>query len=329
MQFKNKIILFILLIMLSLITWKIIPQKEIVLDDVKLDIVKNDGLAIYVEENGEYVESKDFVNKSFYKYNGEKSNCIGIDGNIIEGILKYDEKESKVVVDTTESISCYLYFDKDYSIVRDLSGNGNNGVLNNIVSWNEEGITTSDEKQFGYVDCGLVNYDFNQQISLIVRFRLNKFVERLAYPRIIGNLSRENGIDTGVTLAFTGNTLFPHFSFWNSGTNSWQHLQGEKIEIGEFNTLVGTFDGEKEHLYLNGVEVSRDAKNTKINQSNVSFKIGRGGNIGNEDYSLITVTDALIYHRALPKEEIESNYINEIDENKVNKTSLLLYYKFK
>ncbi len=115
MQVINKkiIVIFICLIIFIFGLFKLFNKKEIELDSVKLDIQKQDNtFAIYVEESKAHYEEKDLIPIDGYIFNEEKSQCMNIDGNIINDILSYDYENKKLIVDTTESINCYLYFDK-------------------------------------------------------------------------------------------------------------------------------------------------------------------------------------------------------------------------
>ncbi len=115
MQVINKkiIVIFICLIIFIFGLFKLFNKKEIVLDDVILDMQKHDNtFAIYVEEGKNNYNEKEIFPEEGYVFNEEKSQCMSIDGNIIDGILSYDYDNKKLIVDTTDSINCYLYFDK-------------------------------------------------------------------------------------------------------------------------------------------------------------------------------------------------------------------------
>ncbi|MBE6156727.1 MAG: hypothetical protein E7161_03165 [Firmicutes bacterium] len=69
--------------------------------------------ALMLEQpNGLYKES---VNKKWpstgYKYNSSLSGCMDKNGNVVNGVLSYDENTRVTRVNTTETLQCYLYFD--------------------------------------------------------------------------------------------------------------------------------------------------------------------------------------------------------------------------
>ncbi len=132
MQVINKkiIVIFICLFIFSFGLYKLLDKKEIELDSVILDTQKQDNIfAIYVEEDKNNYKEDELIPTDGYVFNKEKSQCMSIDGNIINNILSYDYENKKLIVDTTESINCYLYFDKGAGL--EIIGNMPNNLNNN------------------------------------------------------------------------------------------------------------------------------------------------------------------------------------------------------
>ena len=100
----------------------VISDKETILDNVKLKDEDKipEGLAIMLEtenNSNEYTESNNSSWPSTgYKFNKEKSGCIDSSGNIIEDSISYNAITNIVTVETWGTTSCYVYFDKRYSL---------------------------------------------------------------------------------------------------------------------------------------------------------------------------------------------------------------------
>ena len=78
---------------------------------IKENSIKKEKYAMYKEnENGEYVEyDSDIFPSEGYSLNLEKSKRIDYEGQIINGVLSYENE--KVIVDSNSTSYCYLYFD--------------------------------------------------------------------------------------------------------------------------------------------------------------------------------------------------------------------------
>ena len=105
MQVINKKIIAILICVSIFIfgLYKLFNKEKIVLDDVKLDIRDtNNTFAIYLENeynSNNYFESKENEFPSIgYSFNEEKSQCVSIDGDVIDNILSYDNETNKLIV---------------------------------------------------------------------------------------------------------------------------------------------------------------------------------------------------------------------------------------
>ena len=117
---KSKNILIIMLIVIEIVAtyfmYKSSTNKEVVLDNVELKEIKKDGsFAIMVEKtegSGEYQEYSSSTWPSKYNFNQSKSSCINEKGEIVSGVLTFDESANKAyVTNTTQTTYCYLYFD--------------------------------------------------------------------------------------------------------------------------------------------------------------------------------------------------------------------------
>ncbi len=63
---------------------------------------------------GDYKESKsNDLPLGGYKFNEEKSGCTDVNGKKVEDVLSYDYDTYTVILDTSKTLYCYLYYDKD------------------------------------------------------------------------------------------------------------------------------------------------------------------------------------------------------------------------
>ena len=210
--------------------------------------------------------------------------------------------------------------------VQDLSGNNNYGI-SYAANWNDEGITTSNEQQMGYVDCGLAGYDFNQTMTVIMRVKWNGYTND-DFQCFGGNMGASNRLGFNFSMYRGANN--PYIDIYDS----WHQIKTlyfGTIELSKWNTLVAVYDKGNLTIYLNGQKNS--AEIAELSTSKLPFYLG--GYPADEnlaqittDYSLTTFSDLLIYDRALSENEVKDNYINTINKDKVNKKDLLLYYKF-
>ena len=103
------------------------------------------------------------------------------------------------------------------------------------------------------------------------------------------------------------------------------------IEVNKWYTVIGTYDGTYSRLYINGQEEGNNTITGKIKPSSMPIIIGGNSDgtpsnviAGNPSYT--TLSDVLIFDRALTAEEIAKNYVDI--PNPENKDELLVWYKF-
>ncbi len=88
---------------------------------------KKKSFAIMLEQDdGSYaVTDSNSFNQPGYKFNTEKSGCVDINGNKVEGVLNYNETTKTIGVVTSKTVYCYVYFDKNPSGAEVLINSGN------------------------------------------------------------------------------------------------------------------------------------------------------------------------------------------------------------
>ena len=211
----------------------------------------------------------------------------------------------------------------DSFTVRDLSYNTNDAIAYGA-SWNkDDGIVTTDGVD-DYIDVGLANYDFKSSVTLISRFKWLKDNES-------ENVVIADYEQAGIGLSFWGDG-YPFFEIYSNEKNCYLFAKWDKsINFNEWYTAVGTYDGKVMKLYLNGdLVASTDVVGT-IKTSTVPFHIASNPTPSGEPSTLsnLSYSDILIYNKTLSEEEIKAVFSSEIDNNKVNRDGLLVYYNFK
>ncbi len=115
---KNKIII-ILIIFIGLVSICLtFNKKEEYKELPKVKLKEQNSkkqFALMVEQTsgkGDYEESNDELPTIGYVFNKEKSSCTDINGKVIKDILDYDYENYIVLLDTSKTSYCYLYYDK-------------------------------------------------------------------------------------------------------------------------------------------------------------------------------------------------------------------------
>ena len=252
------------------------------------------------------------------------SDVLVFDRELTRKDISMDYASTINPTNTSEMLLRYKFTSNN--IVKDLSGNGNDGIIHGSPVINKDGSITFDGID-DHVNCGLENYEFNDSVSFIARVSLNQIVN--AQKCILGNWEAGGG---GLLLINDS----PRFNLY---IDSYVPIVGTKNLIANrWYIIVGTYDGEKMKYYIDGKEILL---------SNNQYSLPLTGNIkkspmpillaGNPntsstseynfvDQANITVTDVLIFDRAVTKEEVENDYAKTISPS--NREDLLLYYHF-
>ena len=210
--------------------------------------------------------------------------------------------------------------------IKDLTSNMNNGV-NHGASWDQENGTITTDGSSSYIVCGLANYDFGNQVSLVVRIKFND-IPSDSYERDIFN----NFEDAGLGLFLYNSKV--HFSIRSTGDPGYRNFYSNSVvEENVWYTIVGVFDGANISLYVNGEKAtlasgsSTATGSVKVSPAPISLGVNSKMEGTDGGYVNATYSDALIFKRVLTESEISSDYAGEL--NPINKENLLLYYDFK
>ncbi|MDO4996053.1 MAG: LamG domain-containing protein [Bacilli bacterium] len=256
----------------------------------------------------------------------EFSNITISDALVFDRALTSEEiaTDYASTINPTNTSNMLLRYQFKNTIVKDLSGNGNDGTIYRDPKINSDGTLTTDGID-DYVDCGLNNYTFGSSISLIARVKFHSL----------------NGTDPAILANFQnaglGLYLKNQYISFTTHKSSWvRYVSTIKPELNKWYTIVGTYNGSVMKLYINGKEslltgtanvyqVSRTGNLENSKQFLIGADPNNDGSNG-EDFSNITVSDILIFDRAVTKDEVINDYSKIISPS--NREDLLLYYHF-
>jgi len=207
-----------------------------------------------------------------------------------------------MAVDLAEGLVAEWTFEEvKGDVVRDTSDNNNNAVLHGPVRV-KDGIGTAlrFDGVDDYVDCGsTASLDITRQVSLEAWVCPEK--PSLGEPIIVGK-----GIYS-YALTWSGTSLMFYISagHWKCNT---------ELPMGKWSHVVGTYDGNRMRLYVDGEPVSgfvMPEPGTPIASRGGSAVIGSEGAGGGRGFFCGMVDNVRIYNRPLSEAEIRSHYDEE------------------
>ncbi len=243
----------------------------------------------------------------------------------------YDEEESVWKVADKENKSTeHKWYDYnksmwansvtyDHTKLIDLSSK-NNDVTFSGPSYNGDGINFDGVDD--HIDVGYENYDFNNQLTVIARFKTEEYSSTGGV--IVDNYGHEGGVATGFEffVGATGRVVLQFFNVEN-GTNARVSVASEITELNTWYTAVGTYDGQTMKIYLNGELVNEKVLTPdEMNGINSSQNIWLGANpyIGGKHLYNGTVSDVILINDVLTESEIKENYSGEVNYKENDKT---------
>ncbi len=206
----------------------------------------------------------------------------------------------------------------DHTKILDLSGKNNTGEINGA-EYTSEGMNFDGVDD--HIDVGYANYDFNNQLTVIARFKTREYSPT---GGVIVDNYHTDGVATGFEL-FVGSTGRIVLQFFNkeNGTNVRVSVSSEITELNTWYTAVGTYDGSTMKVYVDG-ELKGEKKLTpeEMNGINSRSSIWLGANPYDGGMHLYngTVSDVILINDVLTESEIKENYNGEITHKENEKT---------
>ena len=251
---------------------------------------------------------------------------------LVEGMIPviYDEAQASwVKADTTNK--WYDYNNQEWAnavtvqqnVIYDASLHQNYGDPYGIVYDALEKAYVFDGKD-DYVDLGLENYDFSNGQTIVIRFKMNEIIPGII-NRVVGNWESGGG---GFSYDPTVDQLL--YESYNLTTDSYERVALPKnvIQKGQYYIMVGIYDKENQKLkiYVNGKFIAESSSIGDRKNSTLPFLIGANPNgNGPVEFSNITVSDVLIYDKALDDDQVQQQFGDRIQVN--NKDGLITWAK--
>ncbi len=166
----------------------------------------------------------------------------------------------------------------------------------NEAQYTNEGMTFDGEND--YVNVGLANYDFGNNITLAARFKTN-LSNNTSSQDIISN------IDSSGAYINVNSSNVIDFAVYSQIEQKYIHTDiTKKADKNEWYTVVGTYDGKNMRIYVNG-ELEGTAELTDaIKKTYIQYLIGANPNRDKHgEYFNGTISDALIMKNALTDDE--------------------------
>ena len=203
------------------------------------------------------------------------------------------------------SLVLYLPLDEgEGNITKDLSGKGNDGVLEDNATWTQDGKVgkaISFDGEESHVDCGNDEiFDITDEITLEAWVKPNEEPAREWIGIVCKHGCYKLRQDT------SGNGKFYGFVY-TGGVWDPFCISTTEPEVGKWYHAAFTYDGEEEKIYINGVlenTVPRTGKIDVTGESNLAIGADRGGltRVFNG-----TVDEVAVYNRALSEAEINKD----------------------
>lgn len=221
-------------------------------------------------------------------------------------------------------------------IVKDLSGNGYDGEFIGGIALNNDGSATFDGET-GYIDTKLSRYNFGNNMSVVVRFKLESLSENKA--TIFGDRDLLWDYGTGIQVLSDGKLKA---SVMDSNWNLKTYTTEEALELDTWYTVTITYsnvDANAEEgitedknmvVYLNGTELTKISTENAMGQSYEAYCIGAIAEYDRlQAAANITISDFLLFERTLPSSEVTTNYIGESKLAPEDTSDLVIYYDFR
>ncbi len=180
--------------------------------------------------------------------------------------------------------------------------NGSDGILNNFDNTETSGFN-NDELVFDgvndFVNIGYAGYDFKNSISLVIYVDLDSS-NRTDLHEFFGNWEYAGG---GIALG-NGKLFFNLYD--NNKKDYILNYSTQSVNYNQYQTYIGTFDGESLKLYING---TLDNIENMSNLKNSTLDILLGANpstTGAQYFTKMKLKEAILYDRALTEDGVKT-----------------------
>lgn len=213
-------------------------------------------------------------------------------------------------------VAAYGFEEASGTTVIDNSGNGNNGSV-------KEAVRVTSGRYGSALDFDGVNDWVTVNDSASLDLSDGMTIEAWIYPQSQNNdwqtiVMKETSNNAVYYLDSSNKKNLPEIAF-NDG--SWHVLKSTALPLNQWTHLVGTYDGQYQRLYANGVEVANRPQTGLIPASNGVLRIGGSGLWG--EYFNGKIDELRIYNRALTATEVKTNLASPVSASSSVSTQAL------
>lgn len=197
-------------------------------------------------------------------------------------------------------VAAYGFEENTGTTVADASGNGNHGTIKEAVRITA-GRYGKALKFDGINDWVTVNDSASLDLSA------GMTLEAWVYPQSLAGWDNVvlKEISGGLSYGLYANSDANGASTYINNGSDRGVAEPAQLALNQWTHLVGTYDGQAQRLYINGVKVAESVQNGLIQQSSGVLRIG--GNSVWGEYFQGYIDEVRIYNRALTATEINAN----------------------
>jgi hypothetical protein len=229
-------------------------------------------------------------------YNGFVYVAGGYDGSNYQNTVYYAQ---------IDHIILSFPFEDNGGTTTDVSGNGNDGIINGAVFVPGGGISNSNAFQFDWAYQDYIEVPYQESQRATAELTLEAWIYPTAWDNIYAGYNRI--ISKQPVYLLRGANGHAHFQILTENSG-YLGVYADALTLNEWHYLVGTFDGQFIRLYVDGV-LSRTTeltvRDTIVTNERPIF-IGESP-VLNEGFTGI-IDNVAIYRRAKPQQEIEETY---------------------
>ena len=166
-----------------------------------------------------------------------------------------------------------------------------------------------------YIDLGLENYDFGNQITIKLQVKINSIEDNTSNHMLITNFE-----SAGFSIEYTKDGIVGSFQ---RSDYTYKKTKSFKYNLNQYYNIILKYNGSKIDFYIDGNLIDSTEYNENIMPSVKGLHLGTNPNINKENtqYGNISFKDVVIYNRAITDEEVRS-----LNEGKIPNTEGLLKY---
>ena len=206
----------------------------------------------------------------------------------------------------TDDTILQLPFEDGGSTTADVSGHGNNGIVNNAVFVPGGGVFTSSAYRFSWSGQSYIQVPYDPSEIVTAALTLEAWVYPTAWDNVFAGYNRI--VSMYPCYLIRGVSGRAQFQILTQNHGYQDVLDSDVMALNQWHYVVGTFDGQVLKLYVDGVlKESRDLLVTDTVVPNEQpIYVGENPQL-NEGFSG-TIDNVAIYKRARLQSEIEQTY---------------------